>query len=648
MIDVSKISVRDKMMPEDEFMKYHREALALWPTGKEVDLEEAVAYNKSLPDDKNMNKMLKKYKAEGKTSLYPRSGTPVLEEEIKLLRSLNEVDVFMFPFTTDSYSRNLKFDMAQKGLEESVKTGKAKLNGFPIVNHGVKNTRRVVESCKGAFDARSSREGQLIISEIAFASGMSAIPQSMFGWLSGYDKRATSEECIRTCQLSARLSGYYAERGHIINHACHGWLANGIIPTYVGIACMLLEALVSAGQGAKSFSPMVNFNGNMAQDLGEFRATEKLFRKYMDKYGHPDCEIPGSIGNQSFLYPFPRDVGMAFGYISYTAMLGAIAKLPACSVKTVDEALGVPSIEAHQQTYRAANWIYNVVRQQDPELSSKEIETEERMTELAVGAIIERVMELGDGDVCVGIVKALDEGVLDSPFAICMYLQDNTLGVRDLQGAMRYLEYGNVPIPEEVREFSREKIREREEYEGRKMTYKVSVSDMWTLGEGMLIPPKEMIVYEDDAQNPYIEDVKKAKPTIVTGTVGVDSHVIGTKLISRVLRDCGFTVAALGAQTPTEEFIKAARETAADAIMVSSLYGMAEQDLTGFREKCNEAGLDGVLLMLGGNLGVGKHDFKDDEEKFRKLGFDLVYPPDASIETSVLDLCKELKSRGRI
>ena len=646
MIDSTKIKVRNTMIPEDEFLIKHKEALALWPTGKEVDLEEAVAYNKSLPDDKNMAKMLKKYKAEGKTSLYPRSGTPVLEDEIRLLQSLNEVGVFMFPFTTDSYSRNLRFDMAQKGLEESIKTGKPKLNGFPIVNHGVRNTRKVVESCKGAFDVRSSREGQFIIAEIAFASGMSAIPQSMFGWLSGFDKRATPEECIQSCQLSARLSGHYAQRGHIINHACHGWLPNGIIPHYVSIACMLLDALVSAGQGARSFSPMVNFNGNMAQDLGEFRAAEKLFRKYLDKYGHSDCDTPGSIGNQSFLYPFPRDLGMAFGYINYTAMLGALAGLPACFVKTVDEAHGIPSIEAHQQTYRSASWIYNVVRQQDLDFSSKAIDDEERMTELSVSAIIERVMELGDGDVCIGIVKALDEGVLDSPFAISMHLQDNTLGVRDLHGAMRFLEYGNVPIPEEVREFNRAKVREREEYEGRKMTYKVSISDMWTLGEGMLIPPKEKIVYGEEAPNPYLEAIKKAQPTVVTGSVGVDAHVIGTKMISKVLRDNGFKVAALSAQNEPEEFIKAARETAAAAIMITSLYGMAEQDLQGFREKCVEAGLGDIILMIGGNLGVGKHDFKDDEVKFKALGFDRVYPPDASIEGSILDLCSDLIAKG--
>lgn len=73
--------------------------------------------------------------------------------------------------------------------------------------------------------------------------------------------------------------------------------------------------------------------------------------------------------------------------------------------------------------------------------------------------------------------------------------------------------------------------------------------------------------------------------------------------------------------TPPEKFIHVAVETNADAILMSSLYGMAELDVRGFKEKCVEAGLN------GGILGVGKHDFKDDEKKLKALGFDRVYPP---------------------
>lgn len=637
------IKVRQQKIDDATFAKMRREQLAQWPTGKEVDIDEAVEYHKKMPDSKNFTKVLAKYKAEGKIGLFPRSGVPIVEEEIKLLRSLNAVGVRLFPFTTDSYTRNLQLDKAQKGLEESIRTGRNKLNGYPIINHGVKTTRRVVESCEGAFDPRSSRVANSFVGEIAFASGMTAMPNSFFGWIGGYDKKATPEECIQTAQYLGRLIGMYAERGVIISTDTHGWLPNGTIPMYVNIATQIIEALVSACQGTKSIVPLMNFQGNIAQDVAEIRVCEKLFRKYLDMFGYTDVIIPGIIGNQSSLFPFPQDLGSAFGYINYVAMEAAMTDLAACSVKTIDEALGVPSIESHMQTYASANWIFNVVRQQKFAADSPAIHHEMRMTELAVCAILDKVIDMGGGDVAVGAVKAIEAGVLDSPFSINIYTRDLCMGARDLEGACRYIDYGNLPIPEEVRKYNDEKIREREKFEGVKLNFKASMADFWCLSQGGAIGEFD----KSDADTDEKIEMKRV-PTVVTGTCGVDAHVIGTKIISRALRDEGFNVVALGAQTPAEEFIKAAQETDADAILITSLYGMAEMDLQGFRDKCVEAGIGDILLYIGGILGVGTHDFKEDEETFKKLGFDRVYPPESDVKKSIRDLAEDLKERGKI
>ena len=136
------------------------------------------------------------------------------------------------------------------------------------------------------------------------------------------------------------------------------------------------------------------------------------------------------------------------------------------------------------------------------------------------------------------------------------------------------------------------------------------------------------------------------QPTVITGTVGMDAHCIGTKILSRVLREEGFKVVELGILTSPEDFIKATQETDADAILISSLYGMAEFDLTGFKEKCVEAGLSDVLLYLGGNLAVGRHDFKDDERKFKEMGFDRVYPPSTLPGQVIADLEADLGGKG--
>ena len=140
--------------------------------------------------------------------------------------------------------------------------------------------------------------------------------------------------------------------------------------------------------------------------------------------------------------------------------------------------------------------------------------------------------------------------------------------------------------------------------------------------------------------------MKKA-PTVITGTVGQDAHSIGSRLLSRVLKDSGFNVVELGGLTSPEEFIAAAKETDAAAILMSSLYGMAEIDLAGFKDACVEAGLGDLLLYLGGYLMVGRHDWSEAESRFKALGFDRVYPPEVDLDAAMKDLKADLKARGR-
>ena len=129
----------------------------------------------------------------------------------------------------------------------------------------------------------------------------------------------------------------------------------------------------------------------------------------------------------------------------------------------------------------------------------------------------------------------------------------------------------------------------------------------------------------------------------------MDAHVIGTKVVSRALNDAGFNVVALGMQVSPEEFISVAQETNADAILMTSLYGMAELDLKEFNEKRMEAGLSDVLLYIGGNLVIGRYEPKEVELRFKKLGFDRVYPPETDIVTVIdSDLKKDLKAKGKM
>ena len=133
--------------------------------------------------------------------------------------------------------------------------------------------------------------------------------------------------------------------------------------------------------------------------------------------------------------------------------------------------------------------------------------------------------------------------------------------------------------------------------------------------------------------------------TIVTGVIGSDTHIVGNRILSMALEKAGYKVVALGALTPAADFVKAAIETNANAILVSSLYGQGELDCRGFRDLCVEAGLEDILLYAGGNLVVGKRSWEETEKTYLAMGFDRVASPGTRTETVIEWLARDLAAR---
>lgn len=135
------------------------------------------------------------------------------------------------------------------------------------------------------------------------------------------------------------------------------------------------------------------------------------------------------------------------------------------------------------------------------------------------------------------------------------------------------------------------------------------------------------------------------KRTIVLGVIGADCHAVGNKILDFSLSSAGFEVINIGVMNTQEEFINAAIETNARAIWVSSLYGHGEIDCRGFRQKCEEAGLQDMLLYVGGNLVVGKQEWEQVEKRFKDMGFNRVYPPGTNPVEAIKDLEKDLQTK---
>ena len=133
---------------------------------------------------------------------------------------------------------------------------------------------------------------------------------------------------------------------------------------------------------------------------------------------------------------------------------------------------------------------------------------------------------------------------------------------------------------------------------------------------------------------------------LILGVIGADVHAVGNQILYNAFSEAGFEVVNLGVMVSQEEFIEAAIEANADAIIVSSLYGQGELDCRGFREKCDEAGLKDILLYVGGNIVVGKHPFPEIEKRFLAMGFDRVFAPGTDPEVDIAALRQDLKIEG--
>ena len=128
--------------------------------------------------------------------------------------------------------------------------------------------------------------------------------------------------------------------------------------------------------------------------------------------------------------------------------------------------------------------------------------------------------------------------------------------------------------------------------------------------------------------------------TVVLGVIGSDCHAVGNKIIEHALTREGFNVINIGVMVSQDEFIDAAIETGANAILVSSIYGHGEIDCDGLRGRCIERGLDRILLYVGGNLVIGKREFAEVETLFKGMGYDRVFAPSVDL-AAVAQLLKQ-------
>lgn len=468
--------VTNEVLDDDDFERERLEVFAQHPATEAFDLEEAFSFCRREMADRNIPALLGAAKAEGRTLVEPRAGVANLQGQRKLLQTLEEAGSDILPFTIDSLTRTLRFDQASRAVQGSTAT-RSLLNGYPIVHHGVQTTRELVLEHQRPVHCRGNSTDLRLVSEIGFASGMSGFVSGPVYSTVQYSKNDPIEHSIRRWQYVYRLMGKYTEAGVPIVDDALGLTQSGTasVPALMH-AGVVLEALIMAGQGVKHVLAYAISQGTLAQDIAACLAVQQLTEEYLAKLGFDDVEV--YMTSNHWAAAFPADESAAYGLISVNTVVAAMARATLLYVKSIEEGFGVPTAEGNAASVRATRYVLHLLGEQDFGIGSEDVQFELELNLLQARAILDAALDLGDGDPVRATVRGFEAGVLDEPAAPSRIVKGDILVVRDLKGAVRFLDYGGVPIPEEARRMERERLESRATRKGAELTYDDIVKDL--------------------------------------------------------------------------------------------------------------------------------------------------------------------------
>ncbi|CAN5349316.1 hypothetical protein BH09BAC6_BH09BAC6_17430 [soil metagenome] len=448
LVDNQKIvcDVLNRQLTREELEIQRKEVLKEWPTGGDV-MEPGFKTSRL----KSLDYVLWKSKAGKKAPLFqPRTGVADIEQQISKLRYLEQEGSDISSVQLDAASRSGMYDKAQLGIELSLERKTSQLNGFPIPVYGVKEVNRLVNSTNNPFQLRGGGPDHRFTYEIALNAGITALEGGFICYCLPYDKTTSPATSLKYWQYIDRLCALYVENhGVHINREYFGVLTATLIEPSLAIVVNIVQALASAQQGIKSISVGYAEQGNRAQDIAAIQVMEEMVNHYLHKSKYHSCRIT-TVFHQ-FMAAFPSEYEKAEELIRQSAITATLAGSTKVMVKTAVEAIRIPNrfdnskaIQLCKQATLQASF-FTVDRSQ--------FDIEKNLIRREVKQIMDVITELGNGAILVGAMKAINEGIIDVPWSPNVYNKNKVINVRDINGAVRFYDFGNLPFDSTIKEF---------------------------------------------------------------------------------------------------------------------------------------------------------------------------------------------------
>lgn len=455
-------SATDSLMELDSFESTRCQVLEHWKTGAMArSLTENAQFLQGQP---SFPKLQAKVRS-GQCSMLvqPRSGVPLIAEQIKLFQAFKRASVKVLSYQVDSFTRNNNYPGAEEAIRESSASGVSTLNGFPVVNHGVPGLRHVISAVKVPLQARHSTRDPRLLAEICYAGGVTSFEGGAICYNIPYYKNYPLAESIRNWQYVDRLTGLYHERfGIVLDREFFGTLTATLIPPSLAVTINIIQSILAARQGVKSVSLGYAEQGHRVQDIAAIRTLGSMAREYLCNVGYQDVQV-NTVFHQ-YMAAFPPSAVRAADLIYNSAITAALSGATRMIGKTPVEASKIPTME---DNLRGINLINAAVADSARhQVDETRVAEECAIIRREVDSILESVIYCGNGDIAQGVVTGFKKGFLDIPFSPSVYNRGEVITARDVEGAVRFLSTGQLQFDKELRAFHDEKMTERRRAEG--------------------------------------------------------------------------------------------------------------------------------------------------------------------------------------
>ena len=380
--------------------------------------------------------------------LQPRSGVRGRGDQLHLFADLHAAGADVLSFQVDSLTRDGRYAEVERSLSDG-----RLLNGFPVVSHGVPALRRISEECPVPLQTRHSARDPRLLAEISYAGGVTAFEGGAICYNIPYYADLPLAVSIDRWRYVDRLTARYAELGVVLDREFFGTLTATLVPPFIAITTNLLEGLLAVDAGVRSVSLAYAEQGCRAQDVAAVHVMGRLGRELLGAGG--DVRV-ATVFHQ-YMGAFPRHPDDAESLIRESACTATMAGSDRILVKTPCEAARIPGVADNARGLELAA---KGVRQAEMSMPLGD-ESEEQRIEASVRALLGAILSLCPGDVGACVERTFACGYLDIPFSPSRFNAGRLVSARDLAGAVRVLDPGNVPLPADVAVFEAQQVNER-------------------------------------------------------------------------------------------------------------------------------------------------------------------------------------------